>query len=163
MGKPKDGRERVGLEFEEATRISLLLGVVCLQAIPRCWVSSSIARLLSRPRSTLSPRSIPPKLPMMGVCGPLTCMLVVRGRVPSDLRNEVSKHSIQHGRPMRSTLAFFRDIPVAALTFEALGMPNASTVLNKVALSLELTHGLSTLHTVGLDATVCHEAVAAEK
>jgi hypothetical protein len=42
-------------------------------------------------------------------------------------------------------------------------VPNASAVLNKVALLLELIHRLSALYTIGLDATVCGEAVAAEK
>lgn len=42
-------------------------------------------------------------------------------------------------------------------------MPNASSVLNKVAVLLELKHGLSALYTIGLDATVCGEAAAAEK
>lgn len=106
MGKLKDGRERVGLELEDATGVSFLLGVVSLPAIPRRWVSSSIAVLLLRPRSTFFPCSIPPKLPALAVSGPLICVLIVRGRVPSDLRNEVSKHSKQHGWPMRSTLAF---------------------------------------------------------
>ena len=44
---------------------------------------------------------------------------------------------------------------------KALCMPNASTVLNKVSLLLELIYWFTALYTVGLDATVCDEAVAA--
>ena len=107
MGRHEDGRERVGLELEAITKVSLLHGVASLLAIPRRWVSSSIAGLLSRPRSTLFPRSIPPNLPAVAPSGSLRCMLIVRGRVVSDLCSEVSKHSAQHGLPMRSTLALF--------------------------------------------------------
>lgn len=106
MGKLEDGRGRVGLEVEDAIGVSLLLGVMSLLAIPRRRVSSSIAEPLSRPRSTLFPRSIPPKLPAQTPSGSLNSMLVVRRQVLSCLRSEVSKHSTQHGRPMRSTLAF---------------------------------------------------------
>lgn len=106
MGILEDGRERVGLELEDAMEVSLLLGVVSLLVIPRRWVSSPIAGLLSHPRSTLFPRNIPPRLPALP-SGSLRCALVVRGRVLSDLRSEVSKQSAQHGRPIRSTPASF--------------------------------------------------------
>lgn len=103
MGRPEDGRERAGLELEAPTEVSPLLGL----AIPRRWVSSSMAGLLSRPRSTLFPRNIPPKVPALAPSGSMRCVLIVRGRVLSDLCSDVSKHSEQHGLPMRSTLALF--------------------------------------------------------
>lgn len=47
VGKLEGGRERVKLVMEDAVEVSLLLGV------PRRWVSSPIAGLLSHPHSTL--------------------------------------------------------------------------------------------------------------
>ena len=107
MGRPEDGLGRVGLELEATTEVSPLLGVASLLAIPRRWVSSSIAGLLSHPRSTLFPCNIPPNLPAVVPSGSLRWVLITRGRVLSDLCSDASKHSAQQGLPMRSTLAFF--------------------------------------------------------
>jgi hypothetical protein len=45
VGKVEGSYERIGLEFEEAAEVSLLLGVISLFAIPRRCVSSGIAGL----------------------------------------------------------------------------------------------------------------------
>ncbi len=69
VGRPEDGHEHGGLEFEEA----ILIGVVSLLAILRCWVSASIAGLLLCPCSTLSTQHT-----TQGACGGAFGFLKVR-------------------------------------------------------------------------------------
>jgi hypothetical protein len=45
VGKVEGRYERVGLEFEEAAEVSLLLGIISSFAIPRRCVGSGIAGL----------------------------------------------------------------------------------------------------------------------